>query len=367
MEKLRRIAPSVRNSLELRHISLRFWRRRPQQPTTTTTITTTSTIARVDTTGISHKDIGPSLPTSCVIEPASSRSNAQIPDNPPSGPARTTEDLENQYGDLISGPPTAEPPIQSRPHSICSGTYDRNENNSLVSAPLPDQPPLLTISDQVSQGAAKQQAAAVDGGTTHDVKDSWSEMPFEPDHAPEGQQLVRIQPIPFVNPNREQDIRPVSPTATSEGSDDEPQQYIISMAIHKPNVAGPGHVTPRRGLLDTGSHVNLVSGKIVAELNMHQYYEPSEVVALGDNMVTTTYMVIIKWHVDGKPEKPYTTEFLVIPEEIPCTFDFLIGSDWINRTKALIRNHKVFFLQHTKRSSETDDNTSCAIRFDEPH
>jgi predicted aspartyl protease len=342
MEKLRRIVPSVRNSLELRHISLRFWRRRPQRPQQSTT---TSTIARADTTGTSHKDIVSSLATSCVIEPASSSSNSRIPDNPPSGSARTTGDLQHQYGDLISSPLAAELPTQSRPHSICSEAYDRNENNSLVSAALLDQSPSLTIGDQALQGAAKQQAAAVDGGMTHGVKNSWLEMPLEPDHAPAGQQLVRIQPIPFVNPNREQDIRPVNPTATSEGSDDEPQQYIISMAIHKPDVVGPGHVTPRRGLLDTGSDVNLVSGNIVAELNMQRYYEPSKVLTLGDKLVTTTYIVIIKWHVDGKPEKPYTTEFLVIPEEIPCAFDFLIGSGWINHTKALIRNHKVFFLR----------------------
>jgi hypothetical protein len=176
-------------------------------------------------------------------------------------------------------------------------------------------------------------------------------MPFEPYHAPPGQQVVRIKPISFVNPDPhsgEQEIRPVTPMTTSEGSDDEPVQYVVPMAIHKPGVPEPEHITPRRGLLDTGSRVNVVSQKLVAELNMEPWYEKSQILTLGDGQVATIGVVVMRWHVDGRPGKIYNTQFLVIPEGIECAFDFLIGSGWIRRTKALIPNREVFFLRHTE-------------------
>jgi hypothetical protein len=349
LEKLRQVVPRVPNSLRWSHIRLHFWRHGPQQPTSR------RAVAQVDATRSSNEVAAPALPPSCVNDPICSISNSPLPHNASSADARSSGGLQRENGDRISGPPAAElqdqSEIQTYRSSTSSAANDRNESDSPTSATVLDQFLSPTISDHMSHGALQSQPTPAGGVMTSSVRDSWSEMPLEPYHAPPGQRVVRIKPISFVNPDprtSEQEIRPVSLMTTSEGSDDEPVQYIVSMAIHKPGVTEPEHITPRRGLLDTGSRVNVVSEKVVAELNMTPWYAKNQILTLGDGPVATIGVVVMRWHVDGRPEKTYYTQFSVLPREIECAFDFLIGSGWIRRTKALIPNREVFFLQHTE-------------------
>jgi hypothetical protein len=349
LRKLRQIVSSVRNSLRSNHIRPRFWRQRPQKPIGG------SIIGQVEAAGSADKMAAPSLPPPCVNDPICSTSISSTPDNASSADARNSGDVHRDHRDHISTPPITKPQAQvkpqSCPHSPSSAAHGRNKSNHPVPSPMQDQSSLAMISDQVSHGATQPQSAHVDRETMSSVKDHLSEMPWEPYLAPPGQQVVRIKSISSVNPDpriSQQGTRPVSLTTTSEGSDDEPLQYIVPMAIHKPGVAEPEHTTPRRGLLDTGSGVNVVSQKVVDELNMMPWYENSQLLTLGDVPFRTIGVVIMRWHVDGRPEKTYNTKFLVIPRDIECAFDFLIGLEWIRRTKALIPNHAVFFLRHTQ-------------------
>lgn len=345
LEKLRQVAPNWRNSLRSNHIKYHFWRRRPQKPITR------SAIAPVEA---ADKVTASSLPPSRVKDPMCSKSDSPTLDGASWADARNPGDLDRERIDHRCSPrvtkPQAQAETQSCPHSTSSATHNRNESNAPVSATMLDQSPSPRTSDQLSHGAELPQPACVDEETTSGVRDRWSEMHLEHYQAPPGQQVVRIKPISFVNPDpriSQQEIRPVSLTTTSEGSDDEPPQFIVHMAVHKPGVTKPEHTTPRRGLLDTGSNVNVVSAKVVDELNMTPWCERSQINTLGIP-VTTTGVVTVRWHVDGRPEKLYYTQFWVIPPDIECAFDFLIGSSWIRHTKALIPNREFFFLRHTQ-------------------
>jgi hypothetical protein len=120
--------------------------------------------------------------------------------------------------------------------------------------------------------------------------------------------------------------------------------WIIHMSIHKLNYRGEDYTVPRYGRLDSGSEVNLVSERILDELNYPYYYNAGALYMLG-NELQTVGDITLKWHVAGKPDQVYTTDFTVIAKDVPLSFDFLLGRGWCTETRALIRNPEVLYLE----------------------
>jgi hypothetical protein len=124
------------------------------------------------------------------------------------------------------------------------------------------------------------------------------------------------------------------------------QCWSIEMQIHKQGDNGPESTTPRRGLVDTGSNYELVSERILDELNLEAYLHAVPRITgiegpRGGVWPIGTYT--LPWHVAGKPEKPYNTEFFVISRKIDCQFDFILGRGWINASGAVRQNSDVMF------------------------
>lgn len=122
------------------------------------------------------------------------------------------------------------------------------------------------------------------------------------------------------------------------------EYWIIHMSIHRLNYSGEDYTVPRYGRLDPGSEVNLVSERILDELNYPYYYTAGALHMLG-NELRTVGDIMLKWHVAGKPDQVYTTDFTVIAKDVPLTFDFLLGRGWCKETKALIKNPEVLYLE----------------------
>ena len=102
----------------------------------------------------------------------------------------------------------------------------------------------------------------------------------------------------------------------------------------------------RLGKLDTGATVNVVSNAVVSALNMQtELYDGPPIDPLGEPF-TPERKIKIDWHVDKFP-KTYTTEFLVIPNEISKDFDILLSDSTIKEIGFFKRNDKVFWLDST--------------------
>jgi hypothetical protein len=128
------------------------------------------------------------------------------------------------------------------------------------------------------------------------------------------------------------------------GGEIDEDYWIIHMSIHRLNYRGDDYTVPRYGRLDPGSEVNLVSERILDELDYPYYHNGGALYMLGNELRTVGDMTL-KWHVAGKPDKVYITEFTVIARDIPLTFDFLLGRGWCKETKALLRNPEVLCLE----------------------
>jgi hypothetical protein len=120
--------------------------------------------------------------------------------------------------------------------------------------------------------------------------------------------------------------------------------WIIPMSLHRLNYRGEDYTVPRYGRLDPGSEVNLVSERILDELNYPYYHKVGALYILGNTLRTVGDMTL-KWHVAGKPDQVYTSDFTVIARDVPLTFDFLLGRGWCKETKALIKNPEVLCLE----------------------
>ena|SRR5437764_10784921 len=125
------------------------------------------------------------------------------------------------------------------------------------------------------------------------------------------------------------------------------EYWIIPMSIHRLDYVGGDYTVPRYGRLDPGSSVNLVSERILEELNYAYYRNAGIPIYMLGSELQTVGDIILKWHVDGKPDQVYVTDFKVIAKDIRLTFDFLIGRGWCKETKALIKNPEVFCLEVT--------------------
>jgi hypothetical protein len=122
------------------------------------------------------------------------------------------------------------------------------------------------------------------------------------------------------------------------------EDWIIHMSIHRLNYRGEDYTVPRYGRLDPGSEVNLVSERILDELNYPYYHNEGTLYMVGNELRTVGDMTL-KWHVASKPDRVYTTDFMVIARDVPVTFDFLLGRGWCKETRALIRNPEVLCLE----------------------
>ena len=120
------------------------------------------------------------------------------------------------------------------------------------------------------------------------------------------------------------------------------------MSIYKLDYEGKDYTVPRYGRLDPGSNVSLVSERILEELG-YKYYRNTEtnIFMLGGRKLQAVGDIPLKWHVDGKPDQVYSTDFMVIPKDVPVSFDFLLGRSWCAETKALLRNREVLCLDMT--------------------
>ena len=99
----------------------------------------------------------------------------------------------------------------------------------------------------------------------------------------------------------------------------------------------------RVGKLDTGADVNVVSNAVVSELNMQtELYDGPPIAPVGKTFMPER-KTKFDWHVSRFP-KTYTTEFLVIPNEISKGFDVLLSDSTIKEIGFFNRNGKVFLL-----------------------
>ena len=103
--------------------------------------------------------------------------------------------------------------------------------------------------------------------------------------------------------------------------------------------------TARRGLLDTGVDINLVAEGALDGTGYENQIQPDKILIQSfgkmELPVTLAGFARIPWHVNGKPQAVYTEYFWVVPRDIECEFDFLLGREWIEETSALQRNKKV--------------------------
>jgi hypothetical protein len=110
----------------------------------------------------------------------------------------------------------------------------------------------------------------------------------------------------------------------------------------------PTH-TARRGLLDTGADINLVAEEALDGTGYENQIQPGKILIQSfgkmELQVDLAGFVRISWHVNGKPQAVYTECFWVVPRDIVCEFDFLLGRGWIEKTNALQRNNKVIVIR----------------------
>jgi hypothetical protein len=120
--------------------------------------------------------------------------------------------------------------------------------------------------------------------------------------------------------------------------------WIMFMSILKLG-HGKEYTVPRYGRLDTGSGVNLVAERILEELG-YEYYHNTDmsICTLGGRNLQPVGDITLKWHIEGRPDRVFSTDFLVIAKDIPVSFDFLLGRYCITETKALLRNQEVLCL-----------------------
>jgi hypothetical protein len=120
--------------------------------------------------------------------------------------------------------------------------------------------------------------------------------------------------------------------------------WIMFMSILKLGY-GKDCTVPRYGRLDTGSEINLVAERILEELG-YEYYHNTDmsICTLGRRNVQPVGDITLKWHIEGRPDRVFSTDFLVIAKDIPVSFDFLLGRHCITETKALLRNREVLCL-----------------------
>jgi hypothetical protein len=109
--------------------------------------------------------------------------------------------------------------------------------------------------------------------------------------------------------------------------------------------------TARRGLLDTGADINLVAEEALDGTGYENQIQPDKflIQSFGkmELPVDLAGFVKISWHVNGKPQAVYTENFWVVPRDIECEFDFLLGRKWIEETDALQRNNKVIVIHQS--------------------
>ena len=128
-------------------------------------------------------------------------------------------------------------------------------------------------------------------------------------------------------------------------------RVLVEMAARTPQSIFrrlPMH-TARRGLLDTGADINLVAEEALDGTGYENQIQPDKfhIQSFGkmELPVTLAGIVRISWHVNGKPQAVYTEYFWVVPRDIECEFDFLLGRKWIEETNALQRNDKVIVIR----------------------
>ena len=120
--------------------------------------------------------------------------------------------------------------------------------------------------------------------------------------------------------------------------------WIMFMSILKLG-HGKEYTVPRYGRLDTGAEVNLVAERILEELG-YEYYHNTDmsICMLGGKNIQPVGDITLKWYIEGRPDRVFSTDFLVIAKDIPVSFDFLLGRYCITETRALLRNREVFCL-----------------------
>jgi len=112
--------------------------------------------------------------------------------------------------------------------------------------------------------------------------------------------------------------------------------------------------TARRGLLDTGADINLVAAEALDGTGYENQIRPDKLDIQSFGKMELPFnlagLVRISWHVNGKPQAVYTEDFWVVPRDIKCEFDFLLGRKWIEENDALLRNNSVIVIRRSRQS-----------------
>ncbi|KAF7505017.1 hypothetical protein GJ744_001471 [Endocarpon pusillum] len=100
-----------------------------------------------------------------------------------------------------------------------------------------------------------------------------------------------------------------------------------------------------RCTLDTGSDFNLVSERTLHTLKLpftpFTTHEVPELTGLGGVPILPIGSVLLKWHMDRHKGVYYQETFYVISEAVQPLFDVLLGKEWLEENRALVRNNQV--------------------------
>ena len=106
----------------------------------------------------------------------------------------------------------------------------------------------------------------------------------------------------------------------------------------------PGGQIIRVCKLDTGSTVDVISQAVVSDLRMKvKPYNGPDIKPIGKD-IQPIGEITLDWHVYEK-SKTYTTNFLVLDEEMSQDFDVLLGSKTIGRIGFYDKNEQIWFIR----------------------
>lgn len=130
---------------------------------------------------------------------------------------------------------------------------------------------------------------------------------------------------------------------TIDSPDDPSLEVAVNLVLHDDH----GKVIRRRGMMDTGASVNVISCEVVQRLGKEM--DPWE----GDGLISVNGYTLPKgqitldWHV-YEFGKTYTSSFAVLDADQIPDFDVLLGIKTIGDYRLLLRNKNVCFLKERK-------------------
>ncbi len=140
-----------------------------------------------------------------------------------------------------------------------------------------------------------------------------------------------------------------------QGADSQPCVVTIQIYLDR---SIPDLTESCRCLLDTGSDFNLISQRTLRTLKLQfTAREGPTLTGLGGVQIFPIGSVLLTWHMSHHKNVIYADTFLVISDDEQPLFDVLLGKDWIEESKALMRKPRI--LLSRKMSPPVNKNQSA--------